>query len=120
MKKTKFSDKDVDVMNVLWAADKSLAVSEIILIDPSININTAHSVTRRLLKMKAIKIKSIGMVSKALTRLFVPTIDQETFILMEYPDPGIWKLVFDYLAKLYNMWYNILKDIERGNLQWKL
>ena len=50
MFKKRLTNKQMDVMNILWENDKPMAASEILKANEKLNINTIHACIRKLLE----------------------------------------------------------------------
>lgn len=46
----KVTDREMDVLNIMWTKKEPLVASDICKINPSLSINTVRSVLRNLLK----------------------------------------------------------------------
>lgn len=80
--KNKFllTDREMDVMHVLWKSDKPLVASEITHINKSLNINTVQAALRKLLKQKFIDVSDIVYSGTVLTRSYEPVISQNDLL----------------------------------------
>lgn len=84
MKKNKnlsLSRRELDVMNVLWEADRPLIASEIPKENPNLSINTVQSVLKKLLQRNIIKIGDIVHSGTVLSRSYLPAITPEEYSL---------------------------------------
>lgn len=80
MKKNKLTKKQLETMKIFWSADKPLAVSEIVQIHPSLNINTVRVTTSFLRKNGYIKEADVIMVGKSLARTYSPIISEDEYV----------------------------------------
>lgn len=68
------TNRDMDVLEILWNAETSLTVTQIVANgDESLTINTVNAVVRKLLKMGLIEIAEIVYNNTSLCRSFTPT-----------------------------------------------
>ena len=59
MFKKRLTNKQMDVMNILWENDKPMAASEILKANEKLNINTIHACIRKLLEEEYVKVAYI-------------------------------------------------------------
>lgn len=69
----------MDIMNILWDADKPLAASDFLDYDPTLTLHTVHSYLNKLLKNKFIEVDKIIMSGKNLTRCYKPSMSRTEF-----------------------------------------
>lgn len=80
MKKLKLSNKELDVMIVLWNSEQALASSDISRIDSSLNINTVRVTMKNLLKKSYIEVADIAQRGTVLTRIYRPAVSYEEYL----------------------------------------
>ena len=78
------TERELDILNILWSAEKPLLASDIPQIDNSISINTAQAVLRNLLKKKLIEVSDIVHSGTVLSRRYKPTISSHDFFLKQF------------------------------------
>lgn len=78
-KYAKISEKEKDVMSVLWNSKEPLTASAITQKDTGLNINTVQASLRSLLKKQYIKIADIVYSGTVLTRCYEPIIGAEEY-----------------------------------------
>lgn len=83
MSKIKLSNRELDIMLVLWNSKQPLAATDIPKINSSLSINTIQVVLKNLLKRSYIKIADIVYHGTVLTRSYVPVLTQEEYILSQ-------------------------------------
>lgn len=83
-KKFKITDREQDILNILWAAEKPLVASDIAKSDDSLSINTVQAVLRKLLQKKLIKVADIVYSGTVLSRTYQPTISPNDFTLQQF------------------------------------
>lgn len=69
----------MDIMNILWDADKPLAASDFLAYDPTLTLHTVHSYLKKLLKNNYIEVDKIVMSGKNLTRCYKPSLSRNEF-----------------------------------------
>ncbi|MGJ0846273.1 BlaI/MecI/CopY family transcriptional regulator [Tissierella praeacuta] len=80
----KLTNRELDILNILWTAEKPLLASDIPKIDNSISINTAQAVLRKLLKKNLIEVADIVYSGTVLSRSYQPTISSNDFSLQQF------------------------------------
>ncbi len=83
-KKFKITDREQDILNILWAAEKPLVASDIAKTDTSLSINTVQAVLRKLLQKKLIQVADIVYSGTVLSRTYQPTISSNDFTLQQF------------------------------------
>ena len=73
------SKRELDVMNVLWAAEKPLVASDIPEREPNLSINTVQSVLKNLLRKGFVEVDKIVHSGTVLTRSYTPVITSEEY-----------------------------------------
>lgn len=75
----KISDREQDVMRIIWRSDKNLTASEIA--SNNISINTVQAALRNLVKKGYLEVADIVYSGTVLTRSYRPLITSEQFAL---------------------------------------
>lgn len=75
----KITNRELEIMQLLWNADHSLIASEIAAMKPDLTVNTVQSVLRNLLKHKYIEVAKIVYSGTVLTRSYRPLITEQDF-----------------------------------------
>lgn len=75
--------RDLDVMNILWNAKKSMTASEIVAANKELTTNTVQAVLRKLLKKEMIKVDDIVYSGTVLSRSYRPTISSNDYAIMQ-------------------------------------
>jgi len=80
------TNREEDIMNILWNSSKPLLAKEIAQQDPTLTINTVQAVLRKMLKNKWIEVKEIVYSNTVLARTYAPVITAEEYSLakLEY------------------------------------
>ena len=78
------SQKQLDVMKILWDAGTPLVASDIVKAESSMNINTVQASLRVLLKENLIEIADIVYSGTVLSRSYRPLISRDVYFNAEY------------------------------------
>ncbi|WP_052045492.1 BlaI/MecI/CopY family transcriptional regulator [Peptostreptococcus sp. MV1] len=76
---TKLSDREEDIMSILWNTDKSLTATEIFHCNEEISKNTIQVVLRNLLKKEYIKVSDVVYSGTTLSRSYTYVITAEEY-----------------------------------------
>lgn len=100
MFKKRLTNKQMDVMNILWENDKPMAASEILKANEKLNINTIHACIRKLLEEEYVKVAYIDYSGNVMSRYFMPTVSKEKYFSESYKDIiGSKKLILTSLIE---------------------
>ena len=94
MKLKKLTNKELDVLRVLWDSEDPLLASEIYKIDPSLNSNTVQAALRNLTKKGYIKVADIVYSGTLLSRRYTPIVTQPEYVKMFFPATPEEKVTF--------------------------
>ena len=75
----KITNRELEIMQLLWHADHPLIASEIAAMKPDLTVNTVQSVLRNLLKHKYREVAKIVYSGTVLTRSYRPLITEQEF-----------------------------------------
>lgn len=78
------TNREVDILNILWNAEKPLIASEIVKFDDTLTINTVQSVLKKLMNKKLIEVSDIVYSGTVLCRSYKPTVDSKEFTLNQF------------------------------------
>ncbi len=78
------SQKQLDVMKILWDAGTPLVASDIVKAKSSMNINTVQASLRVLLKENLVEIADIVYSGTVLSRSYRPLISRDVYFNAEY------------------------------------
>ena len=81
-----FSDRQLEIMKILWESDKPLIASDFVKRNKDLNINTVQACLRVLTNIKAIEVADIVYSGTVLSRSYIPLISQEEYINNIYHD----------------------------------
>lgn len=112
----RLSNRELDVMNILWDSEKALVASEITQVNPSLSINTVQAVLKNLLRKAYIKIADIVYSGTVLTRAYETVLTREDYVATQLQDnklltPGIFAALVEQESN-----ENIIEELE-GILQ---
>lgn len=79
----KLTNRELDVMNVLWGADHSLTAKEIFNSNTELNINSVQAILKKLLKKELIKVDKIVYSGTVLTRSYAPILTADEFMVSQ-------------------------------------
>lgn len=81
--RTKFelTQREFDILKILWSSEKPLVASDFTKIDELLSINTVQAVLKNLLKKNLIKVADIVYSGTVLSRSYTPTINEKDFTL---------------------------------------
>lgn len=84
MKSTEITDysltnRERDIMNILWRADKSLIASEVVKERDDLTINTVQAVLKKLLRRNLIKVDQIVYSGTVLCRSYLPALSESEY-----------------------------------------
>nr|WP_314459819.1 BlaI/MecI/CopY family transcriptional regulator [uncultured Clostridium sp.] len=112
----KISEREKDVMTILWHNDKPLTASAITEKKAGLSINTVQAVLRSLLKKQFIKVAEIVYSGTVLTRSYQPIITAEEYATDQLQALRLNTLNFSTLNFIDDLLNNdksiILEDLE--------
>lgn len=73
----KLTNRELEVMRILWAAEKPLMVSEIVQKDKNGTIYSVQRIIQNLIKKDMVAVEGIAYNKKALGRTFKPLVNSE-------------------------------------------
>ena len=76
----RITNKQLEIMQVLWKEDRPLTASEIVKADESLNINTVQVCIRQLLKCEYIKVADIVYSGTVLCRSYAPVVTRQEYV----------------------------------------
>lgn len=84
MNKFKLTEREKDILDILWKANKPLAGSDFKVYDNTLATSTAIIYLRKLLNKELIMISDYEMRKTALTRTYVPTLSRQEYETEKY------------------------------------
>ncbi|MFV0379426.1 MAG: BlaI/MecI/CopY family transcriptional regulator [Anaerorhabdus sp.] len=82
----KLSNKEKQVMIVLWNSPNALTGSDICKVDKNLNVNTVQASLTKLLKNKFIEVNDIVYSGTVLAREYKPLITMDDYAAMQIKD----------------------------------
>ncbi len=79
--KYKLSNKELNVMQVLWASEKPLSITDFTKYDPSLNTSTVQAALRSLLQKSYIRVAGIEQHKKVFARTYLPSLSETDYML---------------------------------------
>ena len=76
----RLTNKQLEVMEVLWDSDEPLKASDIVERNKNININTAQAAIKTLLKLNYVRVADIVYSGTVLCRCCAPAIDEREYL----------------------------------------
>lgn len=82
--KYRLTNRELDILNILWESERSLVASEITSIREDLSINTVQAVLKKLLHKDLIQIDEIVYSGTVLSRSYKPTLTPEEFEIKRF------------------------------------
>lgn len=82
-RKKYITDRDLDILRIMWEHCDSMTASEICKQDESLSMNTVQAVLRKLLKEKFIAVADIVYSGTVLSRSYKTVITEEEFAVKQ-------------------------------------
>ena len=86
MSTKRLSNREYDIMQILWNSTKPMLASDILKADANMNINTVQSTLRNLLARNLVCVANIITSGKVLARTYAPIVSADEYILSELCD----------------------------------
>ncbi|MEO3947780.1 BlaI/MecI/CopY family transcriptional regulator [Gorillibacterium sp. CAU 1737] len=80
------TNKEKEVLGILWSSDEPLIASDIAKADASLNLNTVQAILRKLLSKELIEVADIVYSGTVLTRSYRPLINKRELLLQQFVD----------------------------------
>lgn len=80
MNRKALSPRQLEVMEILWDAGKSMTASEIVAASGKMQINTVQASLRSLVSKKYIEVGQIVYSGTVLSRSYVPTVTRQEYL----------------------------------------
>ena len=77
----KLTNRELEVMQVLWDSDQPLAATDIPERNSSLNLSTVQVALRKLMEKSYIKVADIVYHNTVLTRVYEPVLTQEDYMI---------------------------------------
>ena len=111
MKKNLVSNKEFEVLSILWENETGLTAKQIHEINPDLVLSTVQSVLKKLVKKDLLKVDEIVYSGTVLTRSYIPTLNKENFILKQFEELDMPELLTQFLGNSNNT-SKTLEEIE--------
>lgn len=86
-KRQKLTNRELDILNILWASEKPLTASEISTVSEGVlTINVVQAMLRKLLKQNLIEVADIVYSGTVLCRNYKPTNASKEQIIAQFSD----------------------------------
>lgn len=85
-KKYALTNKEYEILKVLWASETPLTASNIVERGDALSINTVQATLKKLLKREFIRVDQIVYSGTVLSRAYLPSMSQEEFETQKYMD----------------------------------
>lgn len=126
-KKYSLTNKEYEIMKILWDSDKPMLISDILDKADNIADNSLHPMIRKLINYGYIKVVGNVKVVKTISRLYAPAIDVDEYAamhlegIMKTSDRKLdFKNVLAYFAKHNNKNNNdIIAEVEEFIKEYK-
>lgn len=82
----KLTNKEYEIMKILWTSEIPLTASNIVERGDALSINTVQATLKKLLKREFIRIDQIVYSGTVLSRAYLPSMSQEEFETQKYID----------------------------------
>lgn len=105
------SGRELEIMKILWNSEKPLIASEITTIQPSLSINTIHSVLKTLLKNKFIEVSEIVYSGTVLTRSYAPAVTLADYLKDNFFFASTLTAVSSFIEKETDQ--EVIEDLEK-------
>jgi predicted transcriptional regulator len=100
--KFKITNREKDVLEILWNSEKPLLASDITKLDPSLSISSVQLALRNLLSKNIIEVADIVYSGTVLSRNYRPTLSREDFLINSFKN-------FDQKINTQNIVATLLK-----------
>ncbi|WPJ91231.1 BlaI/MecI/CopY family transcriptional regulator [Facklamia hominis] len=104
MPKIKLTNKEHELLQILWDADQALTAKQIVDNYPGLVMSTTQTTLRNLLKRNLIRVQS-RLFRQALSRTYAANLTMEEYIVKQYP-----KMDIVALLKRYNKAHSMTED----------
>lgn len=77
----KLTNKELEIMRVLWTSKKELSITDFIKINSSLNTSTVQASLRSLLKKSYVRVAGIEQHNKVLARTYLPVLAEADYLM---------------------------------------
>lgn len=111
MRKSLVTNKEFEVLSILWGSKTPLTAKQIHETNSDLVLSTVQSVIKKLIKKEMVEVADIVYSGKVLTRSYTAKISEESFVLKQYENLNIPKIIAQFLGTSENNSEEI-KEIE--------
>lgn len=97
MNKTNISNKEHEILKLMWDTDSPLTAKQICDKDDQFIMSTVQTSLRKLLNRKLIEVDEIVYSGTSLSRSYRPAISMEEFILSQYKSVNLSKFMSAFI-----------------------
>ena len=105
MPKIKLTNKEHELLQILWDTDQALTAKQIVDNYPGLVMSTTQTTLRNLLKRNLIRVDKVDFSGRALSRTYAANLTMEEYIVKQYP-----KMDIVALLKRYNKAHSMTED----------
>ena len=98
MKKYEVTNKELDVLKILWASKEPLTAKDIHTSHPNLVLSTVQISLKKLIKKNLVEIKDIVYSGTVLTRSYAPLVSEEAFVIDQYEGLNMSVLLSEFLG----------------------
>ena len=77
----RLTNKELEIMRVLWTSKKELSITDFIQINTALNTSTVQASLRSLLKKSYVRIAGIEQHNKVLARTYLPVLEESDYLM---------------------------------------
>jgi len=99
MKETRLTNREFDIMKILWNSESSLSSREISDQKENLTLNTVQATMRALLKRNLVIADSIGYSGTVLTRKYVSNLSEDEYYESLMTKKGVSSFVANFIGK---------------------
>lgn len=90
----RLTNKELDIMRVLWSSDTELSITDFIRLNPSLNTSTVQASLRSLLKKSYVRVAGIEQHNKVLARTYLANLTEFDYLLEQIQESSQGTLAF--------------------------
>lgn len=117
--KSRLTNKEYEIMKILWESDKPMLISDIIVKADKIATNSLHPMIKKLIKNGFISVAGNVRVSKTKSRLYAPAITIDEYAAMQMDEilrtsnkKLNWNNILSYFIKYHKKDDRIISELE--------
>ena len=90
----RLTNKELDIMRVLWSSDTESSITDFIRLNPSLNTSTVQASLRSLLKKSYVRVAGIEQHNKVLARTYLANLTEFDYLLEQIQESSQGTLAF--------------------------